>query len=66
MPKFSVPDMSCGHCKTSIEKAVASVDADALVAVDLTTREVTVQSDAAVEALIAAMKSEGYVAHPVR
>ncbi|MBV1897656.1 MAG: cation transporter, partial [Rhodobacteraceae bacterium] len=29
MTKFSVPQMSCGHCKSSIEKAVASVDADA-------------------------------------
>tara|TARA_R110002124_G_scaffold287294_1_gene472348 strand:+ start:8128 stop:8328 length:201 start_codon:yes stop_codon:yes gene_type:complete len=63
MTKFSVPQMSCGHCKSSIEKAVASVDADARVEVDLSSREVTVQSNAGTETLIAAMKSEGFEAH---
>lgn len=63
MTKFSVPQMSCGHCKSSIEKAVASVDADAVVEVDLTTREVSVQSGSNTEMLIEAMKSAGYEAH---
>ncbi|MCX7561490.1 heavy-metal-associated domain-containing protein [Sulfitobacter sp. F26204] len=63
MTRFSVPQMTCGHCKSSIEKAVASVDADAVVEVDLTTREVSVRSDANTEMLIEAMKSAGYDAH---
>ena len=63
MTKFSVPQMSCGHCKSSIEKAVASVDADAVVEVDLTTREVSVRSASNTEMLIEAMKSAGYDAH---
>lgn len=63
MTKFSVPQMSCGHCKSSIEKAVASVDADAVVEVDLTNREVSVQSSSNTEMLIEAMKSAGYEAH---
>ena len=62
MTRFSVPEMSCGHCKASIEKAVASVDADARVEVDLATREVTVNSQADAAVLIAAMMSEGYQA----
>jgi copper chaperone len=65
MTKFSVPEMSCGHCKASIEKAVALVDASASVFVDLATREVTVESQAETKALIAAMKSEGYEAIPL-
>lgn len=63
MTKFSVPQMSCGHCKSSIEKAVASVDADAIVEVDLANRKVSVRSDANTEMLIEAMKAAGYEAH---
>ena len=64
MTKFNVPDMSCGHCKAAVEKAVASVDPAAKVQVNLDDR--TVEIDAAVEdaALIAALKSEGYEATP--
>tara|TARA_R110002074_G_scaffold118673_1_gene251386 strand:+ start:478 stop:675 length:198 start_codon:yes stop_codon:yes gene_type:complete len=65
MTKFSVPEMSCGHCKSTIEKAVAKVDSDAQIAVDLTTREVTIESQAETDVLVAAMKAEGYEAHPV-
>lgn len=66
MTKFSVPEMSCGHCKASIEGAIASVDADAQLKIDLTQREVTVDSQVDDEALIAAMKSEGYEAHVLK
>ena len=38
--KLSVPDMSCGHCKATIEKAVAA--AGGTVSVDLDRHEVTV------------------------
>ena len=64
MTKFNVPDMSCGHCKAAVEKAVASIDPAAKVQVNLDDR--TVEIDAAVEdaALIAALKSEGYEATP--
>lgn len=62
MTKFSVPEMSCGHCKAAIEKAVAAVDDAATVQVDLTQREVTIDSSAGIDALLAAMKSEGFEA----
>ncbi|MBM1764544.1 cation transporter [Sulfitobacter geojensis] len=58
-----MPQMSCGHCKSSIEKGVASVDADAVVDVDLTSREVSVRRVSNTEMLIEAMKSAGYEAH---
>ena len=57
--------MSCGHCKASIGKAIASVDSDAEVEYDLTTRQIAVQSHADADALIAAMQSAGYDAERV-
>ncbi|MFV2092030.1 MAG: heavy-metal-associated domain-containing protein [Hyphomicrobiales bacterium] len=60
MTKLNVPDMSCGHCKAAIEKAVASVDAGAKVDIDLENRTVSIQSAIADAALIDALKTEGY------
>jgi copper chaperone len=62
MTILSIPEMSCGHCKASVEKAVASVDPAAKVAVDLTTRRVDVSSVSTTAALIAALKVAGYEA----
>jgi copper chaperone len=47
MTKLNVPKMSCGHCKAAIEKAVADVDADARVSVDLENRTVSIESSIA-------------------
>ena len=60
MTKLSVPEMSCGHCKSAIEKAVAGVDANARVSVDLENRTVSIESTTADAALIDALKAEGY------
>jgi copper chaperone len=60
MTKLSVPKMSCGHCKGAVEKAVASVDANASVNVDLSDRTVSVETSATDAALIDALKSVGY------
>ncbi len=62
MTKLMVPEMSCGHCKAAIEKAVAGVDADARVSVDLENRTVSIESAAADAALIDALKAGGYEA----
>ncbi|HHI69504.1 MAG TPA: copper chaperone [Rhodobacteraceae bacterium] len=62
MTKLNVPDMTCGHCKAAVEKAVASVDAGAKVAVDLDTRTVEIDSSADLSAILAALKEEGYEA----
>ncbi len=62
MTKLNIPDMTCGHCKAAVEKAVASVDADAKVAVDLDTRTVEIDSSADLGAILAALKEEGYEA----
>ncbi|MFV2035221.1 MAG: heavy-metal-associated domain-containing protein [Halocynthiibacter sp.] len=62
MTKLNVPEMSCGHCKASVEKAVASVDASASVAFDMENRNVDVSGSLDNTALLAALKSEGYEA----
>ncbi len=62
MTKLNVPEMSCGHCKAAIEKAVAGVDADARVSVDLENRTVSIESSIADAALIEALKVGGYEA----
>lgn len=59
---LNVPDMSCGHCKAVVEKAIADTDAGAEVEVDLGTRTVAVESVAPAAALIAALDAAGYVA----
>lgn len=62
MTRLSVPEMSCGHCKTAVEKAIASVDPRAGVYVDLTTRHVSITGGSDTGALLAALKTAGYEA----
>ncbi len=65
MTKLSVPEMSCGHCKSSIEEAIAKADADAKVSFDLENRTISVESSLDQEALISAVKEGGYESSPV-
>ncbi|WP_372839994.1 heavy-metal-associated domain-containing protein [Phaeovulum sp.] len=59
---LSVPDMSCGHCKATIEAALAAVGAR--VEVDLPAREITV-SGLPAATVLAALKGAGYPAEVV-
>lgn len=63
--KLSVPDMSCSHCKATVEKAIAGVDRAARVDVDLANRTVDVTASATPEAVLAALSAEGYPAQIV-
>lgn len=60
MTLLSVPDMSCSHCKASVEAALAPIAGMAPVAVDLTTRQVSVAGPAA--AALAALDAIGFPA----
>jgi copper chaperone len=60
MFKFSVPNMSCGHCTASIQKAIMAADPDATVSCDLTARIVDVDSTLDETALAAAISDAGY------
>ena len=56
--KFYVPDMSCGHCVATIEKALKAADPTATLRTDLGERtaeiDTTVPSDAISQVLAAA------------
>jgi copper chaperone len=61
--RFSVPEVSCGHCKASIEGAFAPVAGIQEAVVDLETKEVTVEFDAAVTdraTVVRTIESAGY------
>lgn len=62
---YSVPGISCGHCKAAIEAEVAGVDGVDLVEVDVEARSVKVLGDASDDAIVAAIDEAGYeVASP--
>lgn len=63
--KFNVPEMSCGHCTSAIEKAVKAADPAATVACDLDSKEVTIDSALSPELLRGTLKEAGYESAPV-
>lgn len=44
MNTFEVKDMTCGHCVSTITKAVKAMDPDAMVNIDLATHRVGIES----------------------
>lgn len=60
MLKLRVPEMSCGHCASTVEKAVKSIDPAARVAVDLDSSTVAVESKADENAICDVIRSAGY------
>lgn len=60
MYQLEVAEMSCGHCVSSVTKAVQAVDAAASVDVDLAQRRVSVQSSASLDKVAAAIADAGY------
>lgn len=60
---LSVPDISCGHCKSSIEGAVAELTGVADVVVDIDQRKVDVTFDESQldrTSLVDAIEGQGY------
>jgi len=61
MISFSVNDMTCGHCVSSITKAVNAVDPGARVRIDLAAHRVEIEPAASSAAdLRDAIKAAGY------
>lgn len=60
--KLAIPDMSCGHCKATVERTIIDLDSGADVIVDLETRTAVVKTTAAPQAILTALKAEGYPA----
>ncbi|MBA3518919.1 MAG: heavy-metal-associated domain-containing protein [Rhizobiales bacterium] len=60
MMKLNVPDMTCGHCASTVEKAVKTMDPGARVNVDLGSKTVTVDSAADETKIKEVIRSAGY------
>jgi copper chaperone len=61
MIAFEVKDMTCGHCVSTITKALKTTDKDAKVEIDLATRRVQVEPVSAdAEELAEAIMDAGY------
>lgn len=61
---YSVPGISCDHCKNAIEGEVGGVDGVDTVTVDVPSRTVTVEGDAGDDAIRAAIDEAGYEVAP--
>ena len=60
--KFNVPDMSCGHCTSAIEKAIKASDSSAEVSCDLSDRTVTISGALSENEVTSILKDAGYEA----
>jgi copper chaperone len=66
MLKLKVSGMSCNHCVRSVESVLAEVSGvDRVVEVSLERGEALLEGDPAHEALVAAVRGEGYEAEVV-
>jgi copper chaperone len=64
MPRLSIPDMSCDHCKAAVTAALTAVPGVASVEVDLDHHTASVDGDSSIEALLAALERAGYPSTP--
>ncbi|MCI6561621.1 MAG: heavy metal translocating P-type ATPase [Ruminococcus sp.] len=60
MKQYNITGMSCAACSSRIEKAVSAVDGVSSCSVSLLTNSMSVEGDAASEAVITAVKAAGY------
>lgn len=66
MFELNVPEMTCGHCASTINKAVKELDPTARVEFSLGEHRVRIASSATREELIAALAEAGYSAEENR
>jgi copper chaperone len=62
--RLTIPDMTCGHCRASVEKAVAEAAPGARVSVDLAQRTAHVEGAADEARVLAAIRAAGFDAAP--
>ncbi|GBF07949.1 copper chaperone [Deinococcus aerius] len=63
--ELNVTGMSCGHCQSSVTKALKSVPGVTEARVDLQTGKAVVEGDASPQELVRAVVEEGYGAQVV-
>lgn len=62
MTRLIVQNMTCGHCRAAVERAILSLDPGARVTVDLPGGTADVASSTDTQAIIAALQAEGFAA----
>lgn len=62
MTTLSIPDMTCGHCKASVESALKSLADSGTITVDLAAKTATATGPAAPEKLLKALDEVGFPA----
>ena len=60
--KFQISKMSCGHCVSTIEKAIAKADPSASLQADLDTKAVEVSSSLSQKEVMQVLEEAGYPA----
>lgn len=60
MVSFTVNDMTCNHCVSTVNKAVLAVDPKAEVKIDLASKHVDIQSDQPASEFAHAIEEAGY------
>ncbi len=60
MYELTVEGMTCGGCAASVKRALQTLDANADVNVDLTTKQVKVSTKAKLDAVKVAIEDAGY------
>lgn len=66
MVELKVSGMTCGHCESAVDKALAALPGvTRVVKVSRDEERVVVEGEPDVQALIAAIEEEGYTAEPL-
>lgn len=65
MYEFNVPDMTCGHCASTITKALKAEDPGARIEIDLSQRRVKVQSALSQDEVARQIAEAGYTPSPL-
>lgn len=65
MTTFHIPDMSCGHCKATVEKAITILDPEAHIHFDMEARQIALDSALSIAKVQAALAEAGYPATSV-
>ncbi|OAP39829.1 hypothetical protein AU381_09760 [Sinorhizobium glycinis] len=65
MQRYKIEDMTCGHCASTVERAIRGVDPTAAIKVDLGTKEVSVETATNRAAIAEALDAAGYKSLPL-
>ena len=65
MTTFHISDMSCGHCKATIEKTIKAIDPEAHINFDMDARRIALDSVVGAAKIQAALAEAGYPATSV-